>query len=557
MARDPFVEEYQKGMAAVRKSRPKKRKLSLGKAAEKRDTLRDELSVEKYRQERNPQTQGTGTLAAGYDPMTDRAIRAIGSTLGNSALERNLRAVDENLIGGAAAEQAAFNVGRGEGTGWDALDLALAAPLAGALAKPAGLAARGVKAAARAVPGAERVAGMAARAGASRPAQYLREARPLVDNADDAIQTAFKVNVGMEPSAKIGGPQLTEDDILEALRAAGREPYNARTVASASEPTLVVDINKPLTERDLYRLSEQLRQDAIAQKTGDANGVLAGPAAADWGDFNPAFFYLQDGDTLGSSMLTDKFRAGAPREDLAALADKWGVQIDPTALSVNLGLRDEALAAGRQMPSDLGVFTSRPAQLSPEALAAYRSGNPVDFGGLQVPLMDKLPELSPVDARGVHISTQSGLSQLDPTYFGRGHQGQEYKAVKQLGLPKRSYFYSGPEGTILPEPAVMGVAGEKMVRGPRYAYEANLSGLYDIDQDPEKLWALAQAYGQPLEMERWVKDRGYAGYLTDQGPSWDRKSRRAAAVYGPTDVTPISNEPIDDWRRRFAVGGRV
>lgn len=374
-----------------------------------------------------------------------------------------------------------------------------------------------------------------------------------------AAQTKPKatLNIGLDASEKMGGKPLKKKEVLAAVRATGRRPKRVRRVISNSEPTLVVDVRPPLSKQEVHDLSASLQQEGIPQHLGGGEGILAGPEAAGWGDFSPAQFWLQDGDTLGSSMLTDKFRAGAPREDLAALADKWGVQIDPTALSVNLGLRDEALAAGRQLPSDLGVFTSRPAQLSPEALAAYRAGNPVDFGGLQVPLMDKLPELSPVDARGVHISTQSGLSQLDPTYFGRGHRGEEYQAVKQQGLPLRSYFYSGPEGTIMPEPAVMGVAGEKMVRGPRYAYEANLSGLYDIDQDPEKLWALAQAYGQPLEMERWVKDRGYAGYLTDQGPSWDRKSRRAAAVYGPTDVTPISNEPIDDWRRRFAVGGRV
>lgn len=234
MARDPFVEEYQKGMAAVRKSRPKKRKLSLGKAAEKRDTFRDELSVEKYQQERNPQKQGSGSLKAGYDPVTDRAIRGIGELFGNPGLERNLRAVDENLIGGAAAENAAFNIGRGEGTGWDALDLAVAAPLAGAMAEPVGMAARGVKAAAR--PATEALGSLAARVGASRPAQYLREARPLVDEAPRPVYIRSEEG----PHLIVRRTDLKPQKQLDAARAQSINDLRAEIRDPAKNPALAV-----------------------------------------------------------------------------------------------------------------------------------------------------------------------------------------------------------------------------------------------------------------------------------------------------------------------------
>jgi hypothetical protein len=193
VAKDPFVEEYLKGMAAVRKSRPKKRaKLSLGKGTKVEPRFLDELKVENRYQprERNPQTDGDGSsLTAGYDTKTDQAFRAIGDALGNQGPTEALRFIDDNLLGIGNAEQAAFNVGRGEGTGWDAADLAFAAPVAGAVAKPFGALARGIG----------RVASpLAARVAETAPMQYLREARPLVDNADDAIQTAFSVTPGAQ-----------------------------------------------------------------------------------------------------------------------------------------------------------------------------------------------------------------------------------------------------------------------------------------------------------------------------------------------------------------------
>lgn len=193
MAKDPFVEEYLKGMAAVRKSRTKKRaKLSLGKGTKVEPRFLDELKVENRYQprERNPQTDGDGSsLTAGYDTKTDQAFRAIGNALGNQGLTENLRLADDNLFGIGNAEQAAFNVGRGEGTGWDAVDLAFAAPVAGAVAKPFSALARGVGRA---------VSPLAARIAETAPMQYMREARPLVDNADDAIQTAFSVTPGAQ-----------------------------------------------------------------------------------------------------------------------------------------------------------------------------------------------------------------------------------------------------------------------------------------------------------------------------------------------------------------------
>ena len=178
-------------------------------------------------------------------------------------------------------------------------------------------------------------------------------------------------------------------------------------------------------------------------------------------------------------------------------------------------------------------------------------------------------------ARGVHISRQEGLPGTDPSFFGTGHRGAEYQRTKGV-LPDRTYFYTGEPGTVVPEPAVMGQTyGGDMVRGPRFAYEGDLSGLYDIDADPEGLRKLAEAYNLPgrrstlpemltfgknaegapnlggrssvPDMERLVRDYGYKGYVTGAG------NQRAAAVYDPVE----NLRAILRGDKGFAAGGRV
>ena len=170
-------------------------------------------------------------------------------------------------------------------------------------------------------------------------------------------------------------------------------------------------------------------------------------------------------------------------------------------------------------------------------------------------------------ARGVHISRSEGLTGTDPSFFGTGHRGEEYRGTKGVG-PDRTYFYTGPEGTVVPEPVVMG-------NGDRYAYESPLSGLYDVDQDPQGLRALAEAYNLPArrstlpemltfgdnakgapnlgnrsalpDMERLVRDYGYSGYLSGAG------KQRAAAVYDPVE----NLRAIIRGDKGYAAGGRV
>lgn len=92
-------------------------------------------------------------------------------------------------------------------------------------------------------------------------------------------------------------------EVVQALRAAGFTAFKSKRVESDTEPTLVV--NAMFTghmvdfEASVGALSRALNQDCIAvynERTGQ--GQLIGPRAAEWGPFNPEFFFLLDGTRL-------------------------------------------------------------------------------------------------------------------------------------------------------------------------------------------------------------------------------------------------------------------
>lgn len=220
-------------------------------------------------------------------------------------------------------------------------------------------------------------------------------------------------------------------------------------------------------------------------------------------------------------------------------------------------VRERGLRALEQIPSDdtlksqlreLGgrwrYADQRAVLLPPEYLDPMSSGGtPEWLRGLLKP--------EGTSARGVHISRAEGLNATDPSFYGRGHVGAEYAGVRAAGGPDRTYFYSGPEGTVEPELSVMGRDA------PRFAYEADLGGLYDLQADPEGLLKLAEAYNQPgykpklgyndlyavgmrdlegssalNDMESLVRDYGYKGYIVDR-PGYD--GQRWAALYDPVE----------------------
>ena len=228
--------------------------------------------------------------------------------------------------------------------------------------------------------------------------------------------------------------------------------------------------------------------------------------------------------------------------------------------------QEEITSRLRELGQQTQFAEQKAVLLPPEFLETMTPGTTPSW------LREVMNVASPSSARGVHISINPDLEFTDPSFYGRGHQGQEYSMVRKQKLPLRTYYYSGPEGTVKPEIAVMGQVAGKMVKGPRYAYEADLRNLYDLQEDPEGLIKLSQAYNLPSyrpvmpyymmqqenllnlegtsiipDLERLVRDYGYTGYLTDMG------SQRAAAVFDPI----FGLRPIERGPEGFSEGGQV
>lgn len=104
------------------------------------------------------------------------------------------------------------------------------------------------------------------------------------------------INVGLSTAEVAGGGMLTPARVRRVLKqVTGLDPLNDTRVTSQSEPTLVVDLERPLTAEEGDALSRELQQEAIAQRNVDGSGDLFGPQAENWGPYNPEFFMLHDG----------------------------------------------------------------------------------------------------------------------------------------------------------------------------------------------------------------------------------------------------------------------
>jgi hypothetical protein len=116
---------------------------------------------------------------------------------------------------------------------------------------------------------------------ARAPSSLLPEPTPAAAPAGDTT-----LNIGMNVN---DGSVLTEKEILQALKGVGVKVRRKEIRQSGTEPTVIAQLDRPLTPQEAHDLSAKLRQDAIAQRVG-TEGALHGPAAEKWGPFNPEYF---------------------------------------------------------------------------------------------------------------------------------------------------------------------------------------------------------------------------------------------------------------------------
>ena len=120
----------------------------------------------------------------------------------------------------------------------------------------------------------------------------------------------YILNIGLDGMPAEAGESIGKRALFaaRALRAAGFVSDGGQVFRSDSEPTLVVKVQVPGgffgANWAVFKLSETLGQDCIGMYSpGLKTGKLVGPEAAAWGDFNPEFFILPNGERLAQPDL--------------------------------------------------------------------------------------------------------------------------------------------------------------------------------------------------------------------------------------------------------------
>lgn len=126
-------------------------------------------------------------------------------------------------------------------------------------------------------------------AGAPEPQLYGRGG--LVKKGLEEVAEAWShkptINVGLNVN---DGSVLSPDDVLRALEGTGVKVTKHGVTQSATEPTFVGHLNRSLTPEEAHKISEQLRQEAIAQVDHTGKGDLFGPDAEKWKPFSREYF---------------------------------------------------------------------------------------------------------------------------------------------------------------------------------------------------------------------------------------------------------------------------
>lgn len=104
----------------------------------------------------------------------------------------------------------------------------------------------------------------------------------------------LRINIGLHRNM---GGIIPATLALNELRRSGVRIDRFAVIDSDSEPTLTAELRGDLDGEFLNELCDRLNQDCVAV-IDSLGGQLYGPKAADWGPFNPAYFYTVAGGRL-------------------------------------------------------------------------------------------------------------------------------------------------------------------------------------------------------------------------------------------------------------------
>jgi len=196
-----------------------------------------------------------------------------------------------------------------------------------------------------------------------------------------------------------------------------------------------------------------------------------------------------------------------------------GINADLQAQMIPLKLQQERLKRLGQDTSDvdaklaeLGAQTQYAEQkaflLPPEMIDVNYAGGVPDY------LKPYITPNNPTAATGYHFSNLTDLTRTDPTKYGTGIKGSEDKRLRMAdALRNRTYFYSNPNT-------------REAGLGPNQ-YSADMTNLYDVAADPDRLRQLSRNYNQyqgivddvaaTNAVERMSNQAGYEGIITPNG----------------------------------------
>lgn len=259
------------------------------------------------------------------------------------------------------------------------------------------------------------------------------------------------LNVGMNIGD--GTTKLTKEQIVKEIEKLGIKIKNSQIKQSNTEATFIPELSRSLTKKELFTLSKNLKQDAIAQLS-DGIGLLEGPKAADWGGkFNPEY-YINPKDTINVSDFVKKLKTklfplkvnSTKTEQIKHISEAFGnvqlgaVETGALVSGAGIGLanllkkKDKQLATTNFVPEqDKSYFVAdRNAEITP---SDNQELAPVLFGEIS---SDRPIEKQELEARVILNTALNRIKEYKK-------HGKDYTLKDVLSMPNQYQAYGGNE----------------------------------------------------------------------------------------------------------------
>jgi hypothetical protein len=338
------------------------------------------------------------------------------------------------------------------------------------------------------------------RAFLDRPGMRDEQARISVDNRNQLLSDGGApvfLNVGMKIGDTVG---LTPEQVVAALEKRGVRVTAHEVRESGTEPTVIAQLDRPLTKREADGLSEELQQEAIAQKVGD-EGELFGPSAEKWGPFNDEFFLKPEGPKVPAQSVrsTKRKAVDAAARESGQNVKRADLVDDQAQVQARIVAANQILDADQRQPLDLEAM-ERTSLFDRKLIEQAMEGHP---GVAQVPM---------VRGKAARASTQGEIDQRVGEIFhepanrdllkrqidrGRGLGGETYYPSshvvrEQLQDPEQFRRVIAAHAGTSPQTALPN----------NFASQSLMTHAMDLGLDPSVDYAAIKKLGDDLAAER-------------------------------------------------------